>query len=149
METSPQKSEKLKVLLFIGEEDMKVRPEDYVPLFDEIEQQGIHDITMLTVTDAGAVESALLSPNTLCITIGYSFRNRKIADVFARAIDGGLRMLVLDSSLENKILAERLNITDIKHKVRIEKIDFGKRDEVDIEILGSILRDEISRIRSV
>lgn len=149
MDNSPHKSEQLRVLLFLGDGDAKGASGKYSPLFDEIERQGIHEITVLTETDEAAVGSALsTSKNTLCIATDYSFRNREIADIFARTIDNGLRLLVLDASLENKTLAERLNITNIKHKVRIEKMEFGNWNTNKNRLLSVILGDELQRLKT-
>ncbi|MBN2240531.1 MAG: hypothetical protein JW712_12225 [Dehalococcoidales bacterium] len=81
----------------------------------------------------------------LLIVIGFSFNDRRITSMVAEGIEAGLRLLVLDSSLQYKQLAERLNISNIKHKARIEKTEFGNRDESTIKLLSGIVRDEMQR----
>ncbi len=137
------------VILFVGAAAMQ-RPEaDYSPLFDEMERHGINEITTLTETDALTLEAALSTPGIgLCIVTGYLFLDREIAVIFARAVEGGLRLLVLDTVLENKTLAERLHISNIKHKVRIEKMEFSNWDAVKCRLLRAILDDEFRRLKN-
>lgn len=149
MDTFPRKIEQVNVLVFVGTGDAKQAFATYRLLFDEIERHGIHDITSLAKTDAAALESALsASGNRLCIVIDYPFLDSEIAGMFARAVDKGLRLLVLDAGLENKTLAERLKIVNIKHKVRIEKMEFGNWGAEKAHLLSVILKDEFQQLKN-
>jgi hypothetical protein len=57
-----------------------------------------------------------------------------------------MRILVFSNDIEYKHLAEYLGVSNIKHKARIEKIDFNNPDTDDILLLSGIIDDELRRI---
>ena len=81
----------------------------------------------------------------LCIVIGYSFDDRVMNGILTLAIERGVRVLVLDNDVQYKQLAERLGVSGIKHKVRIENMELGKWDENGRKLLSGILADELRR----
>ena len=81
----------------------------------------------------------------LLIVAGYSFDDRKTNSIIAEEVEAGLRLLLLDTGIQYKRLSESLKISNIKHKVRIENMEFGNWDEHKLTLLSGILKDECQR----
>lgn len=86
------------------------------------------------------------SRKTICIAIGYSFRDKKVADIVGEAVDNGMRLLVIDKTLQYLQLANRLGIANVKHKVRIEEMEFGDWNDEKKLLLAAIVSDEFRRL---
>jgi hypothetical protein len=82
----------------------------------------------------------------LCCVIGNVFYNTEINRRLTDISDEGVRILVFSNDIEYKHLAEYLRVPNIKHKARIEKIDFNNPDNGDILLLSGIIDDELRRI---
>ncbi len=85
----------------------------------------------------------------LCIVIGYSFRDKKINELFIPAIESGLRLVVIDNRANHEDLNEQLNISDIESKIRIVKLGFGKWNDTKVRNLSVALTSELSKLQNI
>jgi len=85
----------------------------------------------------------------LCIVIGYSFRDKKINELFKPSLERGLRFLVIDNGMRYDNLAERLEISDIQDRVRILNVEFGKWTDRKLDDLSSVLNDELNNAQKI
>ena len=93
------------------------------------------------------IEKVLSHNNVgLSCIIGDIFSNPDANRILARQSDKGMRILVFSNDIEYKHLAENLGVSNIKHKARIEKIDFNNPDDDSISLLSDVIDDELRRV---
>lgn len=82
---------------------------------------------------------------SLCIAIGYSFRDKFVNEKFSAAIKRGLRLLILDKDkgMNKAQLQKAFGESDIKNKVRIEHIEFGNWSGQPREKVAQVLSEEL------
>jgi hypothetical protein len=93
------------------------------------------------------VLEGFLSSKTLrlCIAIGYSFRDKIINEKFRPALEGGLRLLILDPNMKKAQLKQTFDMLEIDDQIRIENIHFGDWSPPRRNRLAEVLGEELGK----